>query len=146
MTRINLNEDTYCFDVETSVKKENVIDLIEKKLKEQYEYRKTDKKLWASVYENGNEISRWLFDAETKTITLSPLFSAIAFKIYSTEDFLEYLEANQIFRWTIKETPSAYEAIISKDTDIASKKELFTQFLLNEDGTYWVRLSKKDII
>lgn len=26
---------------------------------------------------------------------------------------------------------------------MANKKELFTQFLLNEDGTYWVRLSKK---
>ena len=61
----------------------------------------------------------------------------------TTNQFLNYLEALNLFRWKITETPSAFEAIILKDT----KPNLndFTQVMLKEDGTYWVRLSKKDI-
>lgn len=61
----------------------------------------------------------------------------------TTNQFLNYLEALNLFRWKITETPSAFEAIISQDT----KPNLndFTQVMLKEDGTYWVRLSKKDI-
>ena len=61
----------------------------------------------------------------------------------TTNQFLNYLEALNLFRWKITETPSAFEAVISKDTKPNLKD--FTQVLLNDDGTYWVRLSKEDI-
>ena len=60
------------------------------------------------------------------------------------ERFLSYLENLGLFRWSITETPSEFEAIISKDTrpDIDN----FTNWQIREDGTYWVRLSKKDLL
>ena len=61
----------------------------------------------------------------------------------TSNQFLNYLEALNLFRWKITETPSAFEAVISQDTKPSLKN--FTQVLLNDDGTYWVRLSKKDV-
>lgn len=63
-------------------------------------------------------------------------------QISSKEDFFNYLTNLGLFRWSITETPSAYEAIISENTK--PKLKNFTNVLLRKDGTYWVRLSKLD--
>ena len=60
----------------------------------------------------------------------------------SVENFHQYLESLNLFRWSIIETKSAFEAIISQDTKPNLKD--FTQVLKNEDGTWWVRLAKVD--
>ena len=64
-------------------------------------------------------------------------------KQIKTNDFINYLESLKLFRWSITETPSAFEAVISKDTKPNTKN--FTNWLINEDGTYFVRLSKLDV-
>ena len=61
----------------------------------------------------------------------------------TTENFLQYLESLNLFRWNITETESAFEAVISIRTRPLLKN--FTMVLLNEDGTYWVRLAKVDM-
>lgn len=61
----------------------------------------------------------------------------------TTENFLQYLESLNLFRWNITETNLAFEATISTRT-IPNLKN-FTQVLQNEDGTWWVRLSKADL-
>lgn len=61
----------------------------------------------------------------------------------TTENFLQYLESLNLFRWNITETESAFEAVISMKTRPLLKN--FTMVLLNEDGTYWVRLAKVDM-
>ncbi len=66
----------------------------------------------------------------------------ISSSITTSSDFYDYLTALDLFRWSIKETPLAFEAIISMDTKPNLKN--FTNVLLNEDKTYFVRLTKVD--
>ena len=61
----------------------------------------------------------------------------------TTAHFVAYLESLNLFRWTSTETKSAFEATLSMRTKPNLKN--FTQVLKNEDGTYWVRLSKADL-
>lgn len=64
-------------------------------------------------------------------------------KEITNEDFLKYLEFRGLHRWTLKKTESGFEAVVS-----AGEKPIrshFTQVLIQDDGTYWVRLSKKDL-
>lgn len=74
LVRINLNEGSFCFDILTNEPKETHQDIIENALVAQYNYRKTDETLWASVYEIGNEIARYTLDVQTGKISLHPLF------------------------------------------------------------------------
>ena len=61
----------------------------------------------------------------------------------SIENFHQYLESLNLFRWSIIETKSAFEAIISART--IPNLINFTMVLKNEDGTWWVRLAKVDL-
>ena len=61
----------------------------------------------------------------------------------TTENFLQYLESLNLFRWSITETESAFEANISMGTVPDLKN--FTMIRKDEDGTYRVRLAKVDL-
>lgn len=61
----------------------------------------------------------------------------------TTTEFHNYLIHLNLFRWQIIETPTGFEATISKDCN--PNLSDFTQVQRNEDGTWYVRLSKKDI-
>jgi len=69
--------------------------------------------------------------------------TAIAQNIKNTNDFFNYLTSLDLFRWSIKETENGFEAILS-DSKKPNVKN-FTQIKKEKDGTFWVRLSKKDI-
>jgi len=60
----------------------------------------------------------------------------------TTGQFFDYLQSLGLFRWMITSTKTGMEAILSKDC----KPELsnFTQVVRNDDGTWFVRLSKSD--
>ena len=61
----------------------------------------------------------------------------------TTTDFLRYLELLGLFRFKLDETTHSFEATVVSTT----KPNIgdFTQMYLKEDGTYYVRLSKKDL-
>ncbi len=58
------------------------------------------------------------------------------------DQFHQYLIDLNLFRWNVVETISAFEATISQTTTPQMKD--FTTVLLNDDGTWWVRLAKVD--
>lgn len=58
-------------------------------------------------------------------------------------NFLAYLESLNLFRWDITETKTGFEATISERT--VPNLNNFTQVNRNDDGTWWVRLSKQDV-
>ena len=68
---------------------------------------------------------------------------AIATNIRTKEDFQSYIDSLGLFRWKISETVSGLEAILSSKS--VPNLDDFTQFQKQDDVTFWVRLSKKDI-
>jgi hypothetical protein len=57
-TTINFYEGSYCYNSITTDLNVST-DFIEMKLAKQYEYRATEESLWATINQNGKEISRF---------------------------------------------------------------------------------------
>jgi hypothetical protein len=73
--RINLNEDSYTFDMLyfNIDSKTNIENIIKNNLINQYNYRASNM-LWCSIYQLGNEIARYILNENTKDIELHNFF------------------------------------------------------------------------